>query len=154
MNDTRGPSFRPPNWIDRTINRVFGVFLKLGLGLAHNYLLEVRGRKTGSTYSTPVNVLEHKQRRYLVAPRGFTQWVRNVEASGAGTLVRGARRERIRLRPVADEAKAEILKAYLDRYKITVQRYFPIAAKSPAQAFAPLTARYPVFELTPNQDAA
>jgi len=154
MSDTQRLSFREPNWIDRRINRAFGFLLKLGLGLSHNYLLEVQGRKTGRTYSTPVNVLEHKQLRYLVAPRGFTQWVRNVEASGEGTLVRGARRERIRLRPVIDEAKAEILKAYLGRYKITVQRYFPVAAGSPAQAFAPLAARYPVFELMPNQDAA
>jgi deazaflavin-dependent oxidoreductase (nitroreductase family) len=139
--------FKEPNAIDRTINRAFGFLLKLGIGLSHNYLLEVRGRKTGRTYATPVNMLEHEGRKYLVAPRGYTQWVRNAEASGEVTLVRGAKRERVKLRALPHEAKAELLKIYLDRFKLTVQRYFPIPAGSPAKAFEPLTVRYPVFEL-------
>ena len=65
--------FRQPNLLDRIFNRLFGFLLKLGVGLAHNYLLEVRGRKTGKVYSTPVNVLEYKGKKYLVAPRGYTQ---------------------------------------------------------------------------------
>lgn len=141
-------NFKEPNAIDRTINRAFGFLLKLGIGLSHNYLLEVRGRKTGRSYATPVNVLEHEGREYLVAPRGYTQWVRNAEASGEVTLVRGARRARMKLSAVPDTAKAELLKSYLDRFKPTVQRYFPIAAGSPAKAFEPLAALYPVFELT------
>ena len=140
--------FRQPNFVDRWVNRAFGFLIKFGIGLSHNYLLEVRGRKTGKTYSTPVNVLEYKGKRYLVALRGYTQWVRNVESSGEGVLVRGAKRQNVRLRPLADEEKPGILKAYLDRFKPTVQRYFPIAAGSPVDAFVPLTLRYPVFELT------
>ena len=140
-------NFREPNLFDRTVNRAFGFLLKLGVGLSHNYLLEVRGRKTGRVYATPVNVLEHGGKEYLVAPRGYTQWVRNAEASGAATLVRGARREDTRLRAVADEEKPEILKAYLERFNSTVRRYFPIAAGSPVEAFASLASRYPVFEL-------
>lgn len=139
--------FKEPNAIDRTINHAFGFLLKLGIGLSHNYLLEVRGRKTGRTYATPVNVLEHEGRKYLVAPRGYTQWVRNAEASGEVTLVRGAKRERVKLRALPHEAKAELLKIYLDRFKLTVQRYFPIPAGSPAKAFEPLAVRYPAFEL-------
>ena len=140
--------FKQPNFVDRWVNRAFGFLVKLGIGLSHNYLLEVRGRKTGKIYSTPVNVLEYKDKRYLVAPRGYTQWVRNVETSGGGVLVRGSMRDKTKLRALADEEKPEILKAYLDRFKPTVQRYFPIAAGSPVDAFAPLTSRYPVFELT------
>jgi deazaflavin-dependent oxidoreductase (nitroreductase family) len=140
--------FRQPNFVDRWVNRAFGFLLKRGIGLSHNYLLESRGRKTGKIYSTPVNVLEYEGKRYLVAPRGYTQWVRNVETSGEGVLVRGAKRENVRLRAVGDKDKSEILKAYLDRFKPTVQRYFPIAAGSPVDAFVPLTLRYPVFELT------
>ena len=140
--------FRQPNLLDRILNRLFGLLLKLGVGLAHNYLLEVRGRKTGKVYSTPVNVLEYKAKRYLVAPRGYTQWVRNVETSGEATLVQRAERTKVRLRTVADEEKPEILKAYLDRFKLTVQRYFPIAAGSPAEAFKSLAVRYPVYEIT------
>jgi deazaflavin-dependent oxidoreductase (nitroreductase family) len=140
--------FSQPNLVERILNRAFGFLLKLGIGLAHNYLLEVRGRKTGKVYSTPVNVLEYKGKKYLVAPRGYTQWVRNVETSGEASLMQRAERTKVRLRTVADEEKPEILKAYLDRFQLTVQRYFPIAAGSPAEAFQPLAVRYPVFELT------
>jgi deazaflavin-dependent oxidoreductase (nitroreductase family) len=140
--------FRQPNLLDRILNWLFGFLLKLGVGLAHNYLLEVRGRKTGKVYSTPVNVLEYKGKKYLVAPRGYTQWVRNVETSGEATLVQRAERTKVRLRTVADEEKPEILKAYLDRFKLTVQRYFPIAAGSPPEAFKSLAVRYPVYEIT------
>jgi deazaflavin-dependent oxidoreductase (nitroreductase family) len=140
--------FLQPSLIDRIINRSFGFFVKLGFGLSHNFLLEVSGRKSGRIYSTPVNVLEYKGKKFLVAPRGETQWVRNVFVSQKATLVKGTKREKVRLRPIADEAKAEILKAYLDGYKLTVQRYFPIPAGSPTEAFEPLAARYPVFEIT------
>jgi hypothetical protein len=141
--------FMQPTVLDRIINRAFGFMVKLGFGLSHNFLLEVRG-KSGRIYSTPVNVLEYKGKKYLVAPRGDTQWVRNVAVTQKATLVKGAKRENVRLRPLADEAKAEILKAYLDRYKLTVQRYFPIPAGSPLKEFEPLIGQYPVFEITPD----
>jgi len=140
--------FRQPNFFDRTVNRAFGFFLKLGIGLHHNYLLEVRGRKTGRVHSTPVNLIEIKNAKYLVAPRGYTQWVRNAEASGEVTLIRGARCERVKLHAIPDEMKPEILKAYLDRFKLTVQRYFPIPAGSPPETFRPVSANYPVFEVS------
>lgn len=149
MGNTQQPSeqFMKPSAIERAFNRAFGFLVKMGLGLKHNYLLEVRGRKSGRVYSTPVNALDLDGKRYLVAPRGYTQWVKNAVASGEITLVKGGRREKYRLRPVADEAKPGILKAYLDRFKTTVQRYFPIPASSSAAAFEPLANRYPVFEM-------
>lgn len=148
--DQSPKQFTRPNLLDLIVNRAFGFMVKIGLGLSHNFLLEVRGRKTGRIYSTPVNVLEYKNKKYLVAPRGDTQWVRNVIASQMATLVKGTKRENIRLQPIADQAKAEILKAYLDTYKLTVQRYFPIPAGSPVKEFEPLAGRYPVFEITPD----
>ena len=120
-----------PSLLDRIVNRVFGFLVKIGFGLAHNFLLEVQGRKSGRIYATPVNVLTHENKRYLVAPRGDTPWVRNVVVSQKATLVRGAKRENVRMRAIADDAKPEILKAYVDRYRLTVQRYFPIPAGSP-----------------------
>jgi hypothetical protein len=62
--------------------------------------------------------------------------------------VKGTKRETVHLRAIADDAKPEILKAYLDRYRLTVQRYFPVAAGSPLKEFEPLVGRYPVFEIT------
>lgn len=141
------PAFREPTSGEKMFNRVFGFLVGLGLGFSHNYLLEVRGRKTGKLYSTPVDLLELNGRRFLVAPRGRTQWVRNSEAAGEVTLRKGSKRLRFRLRPLSDGEKPEILKAYLDSFKREVQTYFPVPAGSPAEAFAGLLASYPAFEL-------
>ena len=140
---------RPPSPLERAFNRAFGVLVGLGLGLPHNYLVEVRGRNTGRIRATPVDLLEMDGRRFLVAGRGFTQWVRNAEAAGEVTLRKGRRRRRFRVLAVPDDEKPPVLKAYLDRFARTVQRYFPVPAGSPPSAFAPVAARYPVFELTP-----
>lgn len=142
--------FDRPSAIERLFNKLFGLLVGWGLGLPHNYLLQVRGRKSGRLYSTPVNLLSRDGKRFLVAPRGYTQWVRNAQASGTVSLKRRRRHEEVRLQVVSDEAKPEILKAYLDGFRLTVQRYFPVPAGSPVEAFRPLVARYPVFELVPK----
>jgi len=147
MGNSDAPVFQKPNAIESVFNRCFGLLVGLGLGAKHNYLLQVRGRKSGKLYSTPIDLLEINGKRYLVAPRGRTQWVRNAEATGEISLKRGNWRQSFRLRPVPDAVKPELLKAYLDRFKLAVQRYFPIAAGSEAQAFAAIAARYPVIEL-------
>jgi deazaflavin-dependent oxidoreductase (nitroreductase family) len=150
MNSTL-PIFRAPSAGERVFNRVFGFLVGIGLGFSHNYLLQVRGRKSGRVYSTPINLLEMDGKRFLVAPRGQTQWVRNAEAAGEVTLKKGSTRQSFRLLPLADADKPKILKAYLDTFKREVQRYFPIPAGSPPQAFADLAASYPAFELLPSQ---
>jgi deazaflavin-dependent oxidoreductase (nitroreductase family) len=141
------PAFRAPTAIERLFNRAFGFVVGLGFGFSHNYLLQVRGRKSGKIYSTPINLLELRGQKFLVAPRGITQWVRNAEAAGEVSLKRGGSRQNFSLRKLADQDKPEILKSYLDCFKREVQRYFPIPAGSPEQAFLPLAASYPVFEL-------
>src|SRR6266699_6520388 len=143
-------SFHAPSGLERVFNRIYGSLVGLGLGFSYNYLLEVRGRKSGRTYSTPIDLLELNGKRYLVAPRGRTQWVRNAEAVGEVTLKKGRTRQRFRLRPVPDGEKPEILKAYLDRFKLTVQRYFPVPAGSAPQAFVDVAGQYPAFELIPS----
>ena len=145
------PSYRKPNSIERAFNKAFGFLVGLGFGLRHNYLLEVRGRKSGRIYSTPVDVLEFRGRRFVVAGRGRTQWVRNAEAAGEVTLKKGTRRQKFRLRPIPDEEKPEILQAYVDHFKLTVQRYFPVPASSTSQAFVDPAKHYPVFELLPYE---
>ena len=143
------PVFRKPNALDRIVNRAFGFVVGLGLGLSHNYIVQVRGRSTGRLYSTPIDLLELNGKRFLVAPRGRTQWVRNAEAGGEIVLKKGSKRRRFRIRIVANGEKPEILKAYLDRFKLTVQRYFPIPAGSEPSAFAKIADQYPVLELLP-----
>jgi deazaflavin-dependent oxidoreductase (nitroreductase family) len=142
--------FLRPTFGDRLINRLFGLFVGLGLGLRHNYLLQVTGRRTGRLYSTPVNILDFDGRHFLVAPRGETQWVRNARASGQLWLKRGRTRRAYRVRELSDSDKPILLKTYLDRFSTTVQRYFPVRAGSSPDAFLNLTPRYPVFELLPQ----
>ena len=144
--------FRAPNAAERMLNKAFGALVRVGLGLPHNYLLCVRGRRTGREHCTPVNVLVLGGRRFLVAGRGRTQWVRNAEVTGMVTLVRGRRREQHRLRPLAANEKPAVLRAYLDRFRMTVQRYFPLPAGSPEEAFRQHVDRFPAFEIVDEKD--
>ena len=150
MNDSR-PVFLRPSLGERWLNYLFGFLVGWGIGLPHNYLLQVQGRKTGRIYSTPVNVLDHNGKRFLVGPRGETQWVRNARASGQVWLKRGRSRESFGLRPLGDSEKPEILKEYLTRYKTTVQRYFPVPIGAPIESFSGIASKYPVFELLPKR---
>ena len=148
MTESVRPFLRP-SLLERVFNRFFGLLVGLGLGMRHNYVLQVEGRTSGKTYATPVNVLVHKGRRYLVAPRGETQWVRNARARGQVRLKKGWKTESLRVRAIPDQEKPEILKAYLDSFRRTVQRYFTVPAGSAAEAFSPVANLYPVFELLP-----
>jgi deazaflavin-dependent oxidoreductase (nitroreductase family) len=145
--------FLKPSAAERIFNRLFAIAIGLGLGLRHNYVCEVRGRKSGRIFSAPIDLLEVEGRRYLVAPRGETNWVRNARTAGRVTLRKGRRREEFAVREVGPAARPELLKAYLDRFAPTVQRYFPLPRESPASEFAPIAERYPVFELRPVHEA-
>jgi F420H(2)-dependent quinone reductase len=142
------PVFQQPTAIESAFNRLFGFLVGLGLGMKHNYLLQVRGRKSGKLYSSPIYLLEISGKRFLIAPRGRTQWVRNAEVAGEVTLKKGTFRQNYRLRPVADGEKPVLLKAYLDSFKTTVQRYFPVRAGSAPEMFVSIAENYPVFEMT------
>ncbi len=91
MTRTASSPFETPTAIEKLFGRALGALLRLGVGPAHMRVLEVRGRKSGALYSMPVDPLELGGKLYLVAPRGRTQWVRNVEVSKEITLRRGSR---------------------------------------------------------------
>ena len=145
--NSASPTFRAPTVVERVFNRIFGFVVGLGWGFSYNYLLQVRGRKSGKVYSTPIDLLEKNGKRFLVAPRGRAQWVRNAEAAGEVTLKKGKLQQKFGLRALSDAEKPEILKAYLDQFKREVQTYFPVPAGSPVEAFKELVASYPAFEL-------
>jgi deazaflavin-dependent oxidoreductase (nitroreductase family) len=146
--------FVKPSLTERIFNRFFAIAIGLGMGLGHNYVVEVRGRKSGRIFSTPIDLLEVEKRRYLVAPRGETNWVLNARAAGRVTLRKGHQCDEFAVREVGLAERPALLKAYLDRFALTVQRYFPIPRGSPASEFAPIAERYPVFELTPIGEAS
>ncbi|WP_369640718.1 nitroreductase/quinone reductase family protein, partial [Nocardia sp. JMUB6875] len=106
-----------PTGLDPYMNRFFNLLPKLGISVAGSRLLAVRGRKSGEWRTTMVNVLTTEDgRRYLVAPRGHTQWVRNLRVAGSGELRLGRRSEVFSANEVADDQKLPILRAYLDRW--------------------------------------
>jgi len=121
--------------------------LALGIGPGYMRILEVRGRKSGRAFTTPVNLLELDGRRYLVAARGETAWARNARAAGHIILRKGSRQESLAIRELADTEKPRILKAFLDRFASQVQRFFDLPAGSPEESFRASAPRKPVFEL-------
>ena len=102
--------FRAPTALERFFNRVFGILVGWGIGGRHHYLLEVRGRKSGKLYTNPVDLLEMNGKKFLIAPRGRTQWVRNAEAAGEITLKKGSYRRQFKLRTLALEEKLPVIK--------------------------------------------
>lgn len=143
-------TFREPTAVEKFFNRSLGYLVSLGIGPVHIHLLEVRGRKSGKIYCTPVDLLEFDGKQYLVAPRGRTQWVRNAEVSGEIILRRGRKGQKFGLRAMGETEKLPILKSYLDSFRREAQRYFPVTAGSPPEAFAEIASSYPAFELSPR----
>jgi deazaflavin-dependent oxidoreductase (nitroreductase family) len=141
------PVFIKPTRVERWINALVAGMVGWGIGFADNYLLQVRGRASGRTYSMAVNVLTLADRRFLVATRGETQWVRNVRQDGKVWLKKGRRKEMFQVRTVRNEEKPGILKAYVDRFRFTVQRFFAVRAGESEEKFKAIADRYPVFEL-------
>jgi deazaflavin-dependent oxidoreductase (nitroreductase family) len=141
--------FLKPSLIARWMNKTVGLLARIGIGPAYIRLLRVRGRSSGKIYSTPVNLLEFAGRQYLVSARGHTGWSKNAAVVGVVELARGRDIGRYRVRAVADADKPEILKAYLNQYSKTVQRFFSVPAGSSTEAFRAVAERHPVFELLP-----
>ncbi|MBI0384690.1 nitroreductase family deazaflavin-dependent oxidoreductase, partial [Streptomyces albiflaviniger] len=112
-----------PSRFDRIFNGLAKYLTKLGIGLAGSQILAVRGRNSGEWRTTPVNPLTLRGERYLVAPRGHTQWVRNMRVAGGGELRLGRRVEPFSAVEVEDGAKPEILRLYLKKWAWEVGRF-------------------------------
>ena len=82
----------PDAFTTRVVNPTVTLLTRLGVSVMGSRVLEVRGRRSGVPRRTPVNVLKVGDGHYLVAPRGETQWVRNLRAAGVGHLLLGRRR--------------------------------------------------------------
>jgi deazaflavin-dependent oxidoreductase (nitroreductase family) len=144
-------SYLAPSWFDRNVfNPAIAGLTRLGVGFWGSRVLEVRGRKSGEPRRVPVNVLGLDGDRYLVAPRGQTQWVRNLRAAGEGRLLLGSRSETFRATEVEGDEKVEILRAYLRRWKWEVGRFFGgVGPDSPAEELARIAPDHPVFRIAP-----
>jgi deazaflavin-dependent oxidoreductase (nitroreductase family) len=139
-----------PGWFTRNVfNRAVAFATRHGVSVWGSRELRVRGRKTGEWRATPVNLLTVGDARYLVAPRGETQWVRNIRVAGGGDLRVGRRSESVTVTEVTGEAKVEILRAYLRRWKMEVGVFFDgTSAESTDDEIAAIAPKHPVFEVT------
>ncbi len=142
-----------PSWFTRRVFNPFVALLtRLGISVYGSRVLAVRGRASGEWRTTPINLLVHDNVRYLVAPRGVTQWVRNIRASREGELRVGRRIEPIHVAEVSDDEKPAVLRAYLRRWKFEVGAFFqgvgPDASEQDLRRIAP---DYPVFRILPDR---
>ena len=140
-----------PSWFTRHVfNQLVVVLTRLGLSVRGSRELRVRGRTSGEWRKNPVNLLHHDGERYLVAPRGRTQWVRNLEAAGTGELRVGRRVEEFRAVAVADADKVDILRDYLHHWKMEVGVFFDgVGPDAPDAELAAIAPGYPVFKIEP-----
>ena len=138
-----------PDWFTRNVfNRIVALLTRLGISVWGSRVLEVRGRKSGTPRRTPVNLLTLDGTRYLVAPRGHTQWVRNLRAAGEGELLLGRRRERFVGAELPDSEKEPILRAYLKRWKWEVGQFFGgVDADSPSDELRRIASDHPIFRI-------
>ncbi|MEV7184155.1 nitroreductase family deazaflavin-dependent oxidoreductase [Kitasatospora sp. NPDC093102] len=133
----------------KLLNGLVASLTKAGVSLWGSRVLAVRGRKSGEWRTTPVNLLTHEGERYLVAPRGHTQWVRNLRAAGTGELRVGRRTEAFSATELPDADKPEVLRAYLRRWKWEVGYFFEgIGPDAPAEDLLRVAPGYPVFRVT------
>jgi deazaflavin-dependent oxidoreductase (nitroreductase family) len=131
-------------------NRAVAFLTRHGVSIVGSRVLAVRGRTSGEWRTTPVNLLVHQGRRYLVSPRGEGQWVRNLRAAGTGELRVGRRTEPFRGRELPDEEKVPVLRAYLARWKFEVGVFFDgVGPRSSDAEILAIAGDHPAFEVLP-----
>lgn len=141
-----------PDWFTNNVfNPTVALFTRLGVSVWGSRVLRVRGRKSGEWRESPVNLLTFEGHRYLLAPRGNTQWVRNIRVSHEGELKLGSHIEKIRVEEIPDEQKIPILRAYLKRWKFEVGVFFQgVSAESPESEVRRIAPDHPVFKVEPG----
>ena len=138
-----------PGRATRIFNATVAWLTRRGLSVWGSRVLYVRGRSSGEWRSTPVNLLTFDGERYLVAPRGTTQWVRNLRAAdGHGELHLGRRVEPFHATELDDDAKPAVLRAYLKRWKMEVGVFFDgVDASASDEKLREIAPGYPVFRV-------
>jgi len=145
------PHYQRPDWFTKNVfNRGIALLTRVGISVYGSRILAVQGRRSGEWRMTPVNLLILDGQRYLVAPRGHTQWVRNLRAAGEGRLLVGRRSEKFRATEVSEDVRPPILRAYLRKWRFEVGVFFagvgPEATDEELQRIAP---DHPVFQIEP-----
>jgi deazaflavin-dependent oxidoreductase (nitroreductase family) len=141
--------YQEPGWFTKNVfNRLIASLTRVGVSVWGSRILSVRGRTSGEMRSNPVNLLTVSEHSYLVAARGQTQWVRNLRVANSGELRVGRRVQPFSSVELQDDAKVEILRAYLKRWKMEVGVFFDgVSAASPDAELARIAPDHPVFAI-------
>ncbi len=142
------PYLKPDGLTKNLLNPLIMFATRLGLSMRGSRVLAVPGRKSGKTQTVPVNLLTHEDKRYLVAPRGDTQWSRTVRAAGGGELRLGRKSDRFRAIELPDAEKPPLLRAYLKLWKAETGRFFGgVSDESPEEELVRIAPNHPVFRI-------
>ncbi len=146
-----GPAARylaPDRFTRSVMNPIVVGLAKLGISIRGSRQLLVQGRTTGEWRTVPVNPLALDGVTYLVAPRGQTQWVRNLRAAGRGRLRRGRRYDEFVAAELDDTGKTAVLRAYLKAWGFEVGKFFDgVDADSSDERLGEIAAGFPVFRI-------
>lgn len=147
---TPGARYLTPDRLTRRlVNPAMSMLVRLGIGLRGGRILHVRGRRSGEWRNTPVNPLTIDGATYLVAPRGHTEWVRNLRVAGTGRLQRGRRFTEFAAVELPDVDKAPIIREYLRRWAFEVGAFFDDLDQHSSDAeIAAVAAGFPVFRIS------
>ena len=135
----------------RLLNVIVRPLARLGLAGKRTHVLTVVGRKSGKGYSTPVSLVFLDGERWLVAPYGERQWVKNARAAGWVELTRALKSERVQVEEVGPERAAPVLRAYLRSTPVTAP-FFDAKRNAPLEKFAEEAPRHPVFRLVDSAE--
>ena len=129
--------------------------LRAGFPMGLMVLLTVRGRKSGQPRTTPVDLFEKGDRRFLVSThrQESSNWVRNLRAAGNGVLQRGHTRSTITVVELPPETAGAVLKEVLaPRLALplrgfVLRRTFSVPPDAALPAFVEAARSHPVFEI-------
>lgn len=139
--------YRRPTKVTQTFNRFMSWLASHGLMPSDTITLEVKGRRSGMIRSNVVTWVKQDEERYLVSPRGESEWVRNVRAADGEAVIRRRGGEKVRLEEVPAEERAAIIKAYLAKTKMATRQHFGVDPKAEIGEFEAIAARHPVFRI-------
>ena len=147
-----GKRYLAPGWMTRRIaNPLMAGLTRTGLSVRGSRVLHVQGRRSGDWHTVPVNPLTIDGVQYLVAPRGETQWVRNLRAAGHGRLQLGRHTTAFTATEVGDaDVKAPILQSYLRTWRSEVGAFFDGVDADSIDALRSIAHGYPIFVVHPK----
>ena len=142
--------YNKPTATTKLMNGALMRLASIGFTPRNIVAVQVRGRKSGKLRSNVVTWVEVDGERYLVAPRGTTEWVRNVRAAAGEAAIKHGRSEPVRLIEVPEAARAPIIHAYVQKQPGMVRREFGVQGDEPMPEFERIAPRHPVFRIEPR----